>query len=205
MTATLRIGRVRAYLEFVAAILYFFVAQSAARHFALRFLSDAYSPVVEQATLALLLILGYPAFGALFDRQVHSIAAQGLPLRPGSLGEAGMGFAVGWAAVIACVLPLTLVGGISVVLSTNRASWGWLLADALFFALAALAEEVTFRGYGFQRFELVSALWRGIWLCIVLCDRAGIPTRLEQCQHCPLHRLQLASLHGLLANPGSLG
>jgi len=155
MSAPLRIGRIRAYLEFVAAILYFFVAQSSARHFALRFLSDEYSPLIEQAVLVLLLVLGYAAFGALFDRQIHSIGAQGLPLRPGWFAEAGMGIAVGWAAVIACVLPLTLIGGISVVLSTNRASWGWLLADVLFFALAALAEEVAFRGYGFQRFELV--------------------------------------------------
>ena len=32
-------------------------------------------------------------------------------------------------------------------------AWLWLLADAAFFALAALAEEIAFRGYGFQRFE----------------------------------------------------
>ena len=69
MSAPLRIGRIRAYLEFVAAILYFFVAQSSARHFALRFLSDEYSPLIEQAVLVLLLVLGYAAFGALFDRQ----------------------------------------------------------------------------------------------------------------------------------------
>jgi hypothetical protein len=31
-------------------------------------------------------------------------------------------------------------------------SWGWFLADALFFALLALAEEIAFRGYAFQRF-----------------------------------------------------
>ena len=122
MSAPLRIGRIRAYLEFVAAILYFFVAQSSARHFALRFLSDEYSPLIEQAVLVLLLVVGYATFGALFDRQIHSIGAQGLPLRPGWFAEAGMGIAVGWAAVIACVLPLTLIGGISVVLSTNRAS-----------------------------------------------------------------------------------
>jgi hypothetical protein len=44
------------------------------------------------------------------------------------------------------------MGGIAIVLLLQPSSWGWLLADAAFFALAALAEEVAFRGYGFQRF-----------------------------------------------------
>ena len=39
------------------------------------------------------------------------------------------------------------------MLILGASAWGWLLADAAFFALAALAEEVAFRGYGFQRFE----------------------------------------------------
>jgi hypothetical protein len=43
-------------------------------------------------------------------------------------------------------------GGIAIVLSTQITAWGWLLADAAFFALVALVEEVAFRGYGFQRF-----------------------------------------------------
>jgi hypothetical protein len=43
-------------------------------------------------------------------------------------------------------------GGIAIVLILQPSAWGWLVADAAFFALAALAEEVAFRGYGFQRF-----------------------------------------------------
>jgi hypothetical protein len=60
--------------------------------------------------------------------------------------------AVGWALAVVCVLPLTVVGGIAIVLFLQSSAWGWLLADATFFALAALAEEIAFRGYGFQRF-----------------------------------------------------
>ncbi len=44
------------------------------------------------------------------------------------------------------------MGGIAIFLELQPSAWGWLLADAAFFALAALAEEVAFRGYGFQRF-----------------------------------------------------
>ena len=148
-------GRTRAYLEFVAAVLYFFAARSFAFRLAASFAEETWAPLAGQALLAFLLILGYAAFGSLFDRQVHSISAQGLPLRTGWAREAGMGVAVGWAAVVLCVLPMVLVGGISVVISTERGSWGWWLADCAFFALTALAEEVAFRGYGFQRFERV--------------------------------------------------
>lgn len=155
MSAPFTEGRLRAYLEFVAAVLYFFVARSFARHLAARFATDAWAQLTEQALLALFLVLGYAAFGSLFDRQSNSISTQGLPLRLGWHREAGMGFATGWAAVVICVLPLTLVGGIAVILSTDRSSWGWLLADVVFFTFATLAEEVAFRGYGFQRFEAV--------------------------------------------------
>jgi hypothetical protein len=54
---------------------------------------------------------------------------------------------------VACVLPLVVGGGIAIVLILGHTAWGWLAADAAFFALVALAEEVAFRGYGFQRFE----------------------------------------------------
>ncbi len=155
MSEPRRGGRMRAYLEFVAAVLYFFVARSFAFRFAASFAGDAWVPLAGQTLLALLLICGYAAFGSLFDRQMNSISAQGLPLRQGWRGEAGMGVAVGWAAVVLCVLPMTLIGGIAIVISTQRASWGWFLADGAFFAFAALAEEVAFRGYGFQRFEQV--------------------------------------------------
>jgi hypothetical protein len=63
-----------------------------------------------------------------------------------------MGLAVGWALAVACVLPMVVGGGIAIVLVLQASAWGWLLADAAFFALATLAEEVAFRGYGFQRF-----------------------------------------------------
>jgi hypothetical protein len=48
---------------------------------------------------------------------------------------------------------MVAVGGIAIVLALQPSAWGWLAADAAFFALAAMAEEIAFRGYGFQRFE----------------------------------------------------
>ena len=155
MSATAGRGRFRAYIEFVAAILYFFVARTFAHRAALRVPEDAWAPLVEQLLLAAVLILGYAAFGSLFDRQVGSIAAQGLPLRAGWPREAGVGIVIGWGAVVVCVLPMVLIGGIAVIISAQRALWGWLVVDLAYFAFLALAEEVAFRGYGFQRFSAV--------------------------------------------------
>jgi hypothetical protein len=53
---------------------------------------------------------------------------------------------------VACALLMAVGGGIAISISTRASAWGWLAVDAAFFALATLAEEVAFRGYGFQRF-----------------------------------------------------
>jgi membrane protease YdiL (CAAX protease family) len=145
-------GRIRAYLQFIAAVCYFFLAVTLARHGAEGVASPSWVPLVEQAMLVFLLLLGYAAFGSWMDHQGQPIAAQGFPRRPGWLGEAGLGLSVGWAIAVVCVLPLVVVGGIEIVLALQLSAWGWLVADTAFFALLALGEEIAFRGYGFQRF-----------------------------------------------------
>jgi membrane protease YdiL (CAAX protease family) len=145
-------SRLSSYLQFVTALVYFFLARAVAHSGALGLANDAWGPLVEQAMLAFLLLMGYAAMGFTLNRQQRPLTAQGLPRRPGWPGEAGLGLAVGWAIAVACALPMIVAGGIAIVLDTAPSAWGWLLADAAFFALAALAEEVAFRGYGFQRF-----------------------------------------------------
>jgi hypothetical protein len=102
--------------------------------------------------LLFLLLVGYAAMGFWLDHQADAISDQGFPRRKGWPREAGAGLATGWALALICVLPMTVIGGIAISLSPQAASWGWLAADAAFFALAALVEEVAYRGYGFQRF-----------------------------------------------------
>ena len=147
--------RTRAYFEFIAAVAYFFLARGVARHAAAGLASDAFVPLATQAMFLFLLIVGFAAFGLVLDRQSNPISTQGLPFRRGWLHEAGLGVAVGWGAAVTCVLILALVGGIAIVLTTQLSALGWLVSDAAFFALAAMAEEVAFRGYGFQRFAAV--------------------------------------------------
>jgi membrane protease YdiL (CAAX protease family) len=145
-------SRFRAYAQFVVAVLYFFLARSLARHGADGLVRETWAPLASQAMLVFLLLLGYAAFGYWLDRENNPVSAQGWPMRAGWPGEAGVGLAVGWALALVCVLPMALAGGIAIVLILQPSAWGWLLADAAFFAVSAMAEEIAFRGYGFQRF-----------------------------------------------------
>jgi membrane protease YdiL (CAAX protease family) len=147
------VGRFRSYIRFIAAVLFFFLARSLAYRVALGFSSSQWFLLLEQAILAFLLLLGYTGMGRWLDGQMRPMSEQGWPRRSGWSTETGTGLAVGWALSVACVLPMTLIGGIAITLSLRPSSWGWLLAEALFFAVAALVEEVVFRGYGFQHFS----------------------------------------------------
>ena len=90
-------GRLRAYMRFIAAVLWFFVARALARHEALGLANAQWRPLADQAMLLFLLLMGYASMGFTFDRQQHPISAQGLPRRAGWPGEGGLGLAVGWA------------------------------------------------------------------------------------------------------------
>lgn len=145
-------GRRRAFLEFFAAVLYFFLARALAHQGAQVLVSEQRTPLTEQTMLALLLLIGYAAMGFWLDRDLRPVAAQGLPWREGFPREVAMGLATGWALALVCVLLVVLGGGVAIAFSWQRSAWGWLAADAAFFAMTALAEEIAFRGYGFQRF-----------------------------------------------------
>jgi membrane protease YdiL (CAAX protease family) len=144
-------SRRRAFLEFFAAVLYFFLARALAHQGARGLVRDQWTPLVEQAMLAFLLLVGYAAMGFWLDRELYPISAQGWPRREGFSREVGMGLAVGWGLAVVCVLFLVLGGGIAMAFNWQLDAWRWLAADAAFFVMATLAEEIAFRGYGFQR------------------------------------------------------
>jgi len=145
-------SRIRAYLHFILAVIYFFVARGLAMRSAQVLATDQWALLVAQAVLAFLLLFGYAAMGFWLNRQQHPISEQGLPRRAGWTREVGLGLAFGWGLALVCVLPLVLIGGIAISISLTSSSWGWLVVDAVYFAFAALVEEIAFRGYGFQRF-----------------------------------------------------
>jgi hypothetical protein len=151
-TSNLVDGRVRAYGQFIIAIFYYFLARLIAHHGAIGLSNPLWAPIVEQTMLVFLLLLGFAGLGFSLNRQIHPLTAQGLPHRQGWEGEVGSGVALGWGMALVCVAALAVGGGIAIRLSTQLSSWVWLAVDATFFALMALAEEIAFRGYAFQRF-----------------------------------------------------
>ncbi len=151
----IRDSRIRAFVQFAAAIFYLFIVRFLARHAALGLASDAWQPLVEQTILVFLLLIGYSGMGFAFNGQIQPIDAQGFPARSSLMGEGGLGLAFGWGLAVLCTLAMALLGGITVRFlaapGAGLAPWGWLLADGVFFLLLTLAEEIAFRGYGFQR------------------------------------------------------
>ncbi|UWZ82579.1 CPBP family intramembrane glutamic endopeptidase [Occallatibacter riparius] len=151
-TVQVRDSRLRAYGQFLFALFYYFLARALAHHGALGLVGERWQPLTEQAMLVFLLLLGFAGLGFSLNRQVQPISAQGLPRRAGFMQEFGMGLAAGWGVAAVCVAAMALFGGIAVSISPSLSSWGWLLVDFAYFALLCLGEELTFRGYAFQRF-----------------------------------------------------
>lgn len=145
-------SRFRAYIQFVVALLFYFLARSLAHHAANGLASDVWAPLVEQAMFVFLLLFGYAGVGFSLNGQAEPISTQGLPRRRGWTREVGLGLAAGWALALICAALMVVGGGIAVRISANLVAWGWFVVDALFFALVALGEEIAFRGYPFQRF-----------------------------------------------------
>src|SRR3954454_16826608 len=95
-------SRFRAYLQFVVALFYYFLARALAHDGALGIAGDQWSALVEQAMLVFLLLLAYAGVGFSLNSQAHPISAQGLARRPGRIREAGLGLALGWGIVVLC-------------------------------------------------------------------------------------------------------
>lgn len=146
-------SRFRAYVQFVLGLFFYFLARILAHRGAQGLASDAWLPLVEQAMLVFLLLLGYAGVGFSLNGQANPISAQGFPRRPEWSRESGLGLVIGWSAVVLCAVIMAVGGGIAIHLSLGLQSWGWFLADAAFFALVAAGEEIVFRGYPFQRFQ----------------------------------------------------
>ncbi len=166
-TPTASEGRLRAYAQFICAVIYLLLMAGLARQSAQGLADGRWSPLVEQGILVFLLLLGYAAMGFWMNRQLHPLREQGWPRRKGWTGEAALGMAAGWGIATLCVLPMAFAGGIVVSITVDPSAWGWLAADTAFFALAAMAEEIAFRGYGFQRFvQAVGPVWASLGFAV---------------------------------------
>ncbi len=86
----------------------------------------------------------------------HRLAAQGLPISPGWQKQFGVGCLLGMILVLAALLPVAIWGQLSFRLIVTRHSIPHIATVLFVLLTGALAEELMFRGYPFQR--LVEAI-----------------------------------------------
>jgi uncharacterized protein len=143
--------RLRALGLFFIAIFYYLLAEKAAALAASGLSSGDWFEPVYRGALLFLLLVGYAAMGFAFQHQSRPLTAMGLVKRPTAVREFGLGVALGWGMMVVCVLAIALDGGLRLTFFTDSHQFGLMALDLLVLALAALLEEVAFRGYPFQR------------------------------------------------------
>lgn len=143
--------RFRSLLWFVLAAIYYIVARAVASIAAGGLSSGLWFDLVERAILLFLLIVGYAAMGYVGQHQQHPIQAMGLAKRAGTGREFALGAAIGWAGMAVCALIIAVFGGLVIFFYTNWRQFAQIPLDLAILLIVALAEEVAFRGYPFQR------------------------------------------------------
>jgi len=144
-------GRLRAFSWFAIGAIYFVFAQQISLRAANGLSSGDWFLLVQSLILLFLLLVGYAAMGYAGQSQREPLRTMGLIRREGWKREFAVGAALGWGGVVGCVLPMALAGSLIVTFWTNAHQFWLLFGNLLTLAVAALAEEVAFRGYAFQR------------------------------------------------------
>ena len=127
------------------------VAAHAARGLAERFALDAARPLLTWTFLLFLLAVGFSILQGIAKRQSSVREVLGLPKRLTAAREWKLGAALGWGLVVLAVLPMALAGTLRVQFWNSPRAFGLLLLNLVTLAVAALAEEVAFRGYSYRR------------------------------------------------------
>jgi hypothetical protein len=140
---------------FVTSVAWFLAADTVAAHAARglseRFALDAARPLLTWAFLLFLLALGFSVLQAIAKRRSSLREVLGLPNRLTALREWGLGAALGWGLIALAVLPMAAAGTLHIEFWTQPRAFALLLLNLVTLAVAALAEEVAFRGYSYRR------------------------------------------------------
>jgi uncharacterized protein len=154
-TTARRSERILQFALFVTSVAWFLasdtVAAHAARGLSQRLSLDAARPLLTSIFLLFLLAVGFSILQAIARRPSSVREVLGLPKRPTARREWQLGAALGWGLVVLAVLPMALARTLDVQFWTQSRAFSLLLLNLVTLAVAALAEEVAFRGYPFRR------------------------------------------------------
>jgi len=127
------------------------LANSSAQGIANRLNADWAASILGSFFFLFLLAVGFSLLNIIGRRPASARAALGLPARPTASREWLIGLALGWGTITLTVLPMALVGDLHVSIWLQPRALIALLLSLIAIALSALAQEVVFRGYPFQR------------------------------------------------------
>ena len=127
------------------------IAAQAARGLSVRLNLLPERPLLAALFFLFLLALGFSILQGLSRRRATLREVLGLPQRPTALREWTLGAAIGWGGVVLAVLPMALAGTLQFTFWTTTRSFWLLLVNLLTLVVAALAEEIAFRGYPYRR------------------------------------------------------
>ncbi len=144
-------GRGRAFFRFLGAVGWLLVTYYLANRGAHGFSRGASFPLIRNLFQIFMLIVGFGYMELAWDGSREPIRSMGLPGRPGAAREFGLGAALGWGMVTVVLLIIALVGHFYVQLWTAPRAWGLLIVQLLTLLAGALAGEIAFRGYPFQK------------------------------------------------------
>jgi uncharacterized protein len=144
-------GRGRSIVRFLVAAGWLLVTHYLSNRAAHGFNRGAAFPLIRNLFQIFMLIIGFGYMELSWDRSREPIRAMGLAPRPGGLREFGIGAALGWGMATVVLLVIALVGHFYVQLWTAPRAWVALILQLLTLAAGALAGEIAFRGYPFQK------------------------------------------------------
>jgi len=101
--------------------------------------------------LLFLLLVGFTILNWIGTRQGSVRAANALPQRATSREEWSRGAVIGWAAALAAILPMVIAGTLHPQFLWGGSAWSGMVVSIVSLLLAALASEIAFRGFLFQR------------------------------------------------------
>ncbi len=106
---------------------------------------------LQQAFFVFLLLWGFATLRWIATRTGDVRSTNALPKRPTTLEEWQRGAALGWAMLLAAILPMMLSGALHPEFALAPHNWGLALLSLATIALSTLALELAFRGFLFAR------------------------------------------------------
>ncbi len=126
-------------------------AANAAQGIARLLRADVLQPLLERIFQIILLLTGFTALNWLAARNGSIRLTNALAFRPTAPQEWQKGLALGWALVVAAVLPMVLAGDLHPQFDSTARAWGMACLVLLTAFVGAFATEIAFRGFLFRR------------------------------------------------------